>query len=1330
MHGGGNPIPISSYGGLVTLADPTSIPEGASPRTYDMDFLVGQVKTRAGLRSAYIASNASIGPNGGGVASSSTWNNPSNVLAGDGSFSNFAPVSDPNSITVTEFAFSIPSTDTLTGIAVTVTGYGNSLTQIKGQLTLNGIPIGTARGAPLPMANGPVRLGSSTDLWNAVIAASDINSLSFGVILSAANDGFPLATAFIDYVTVTAYLNTGQQNFNYIGTFTQQDGTVKNISVDAGGNLYVEDVTNNPGVQTLVRTDITPNPMTVSSEGTDVDYLTFSDGFTGSDMPLQYTKDWIDRITQVGPGAAPVFTPQQSTSNTFAIASITQFPANSDITDPGHLSCVLQSQGPNSTAPGNVVTIYYSPSYYGGAPHPEAEDQTLVKMFNSGLPVYVYVSGSTVTAANGNFLVTSVGNALPPGLDHFRYYFTFQVSTSAYQKIVEDTGQYQQSVATLTTTVSVPGLQVGNNITIAGASVASWDATWPISNSLNSADMVITNTSVTASIATYNYSVSTGTPPAAGELVTVTGTTNANGALNVTNATIVSASGGASGTFTVSVPVVTAASVPEDGAATTAGTIFQFDPGLPLLTTTTNPIYGNSTGGTLTFVSATAQLISPGTRRGTVYFETRNGYFTCPAPPTIFTCPENTNGVYVSLIPVGPPNVIARWISITDAGQNGTPGGNFFTLPTPVDYVVNNVTYTATSFRIPDNTSTTATLTFTDDVLLNALAIDVYGYNLFNQIEIGDCGWVASYDSRNFYGLCQNKVQNFVNLSFDGGYLPVQQSGQLFPLGWSSPDQYGTLVVSTKFGNSYYIQNTTSESLSVAGEISQTAYQDWENVPILNQNTLYSVRVTARIPSGIQTGNLVLTLTANSITYGTYTLPFSSMTTDSAIYTGALLTTKFISVPSDLTLNVYATEMGAGADIEIDRIEVYPTAIPVLTTTVYGSYAGLPEQVDSVTGKVGVSSENTQPVNGAVVMYDTLYLLKGDLGGSSMYSLQASANLEPAQWDEPEVAQKSGAIGIYAFDFGEQWIVEANRNGVYLFDGGQPGKITQEIYQIWESINWPYGYRIWVHNDVRNRRLFIGIPLATPNFWLPNAPVNANPTSPNVILMCNYQGLDSGQMLKSEPQMHTTMFGTLNSIDMRRKWSLWQIPSPYMATVLAKQTTVEWIPATPPHLPVETIVAGPEDERLYICNGKGNSFIYELDDTKDTDVGVIIDSLYTTAGLVENTKRAQTPMSGPGRLRFGYMTARIESGGTVNMTLYPNLLLGPGNSTANYYAWTMPGGFTPGDPALQDVEASLNATGYRTFFEFRENDGYRFNLSNVTLMAKKDVWNVWRGSKT
>jgi hypothetical protein len=367
--------------------------------------------------------------------------------------------------------------------------------------------------------------------------------------------------------------------------------------------------------------------------------------------------------------------------------------------------------------------------------------------------------------------------------------------------------------------------------------------------------------------------------------------------------------------------------------------------------------------------------------------------------------------------------------------------------------------------------------------------------------------------------------------------------------------------------------------------------------------------------------------------------------------------------------------------------------------------------VDAVTGKVEFTSENQQPANGAMVMYDTLYALKGwggDVPGSSLYSLQASANLEPAQWQEPEVSQRSGgAIGPLAFDLAEQWFLGASRAGLYLFVGGQPGKIMQEIYQVWDAINWKYGNTIWVKVDTINRKIYCGVPLPTPNFWLPNAPVNANPTSPNVILMCNYQGIDSGEQLRASPQMHTTMFGTLNAIDMRRKWSIFQIPCPYA-----------------------NFMAGTEDQQFYLGNGRGNSKVYKFDPDALTDDGIAVDSLYTTAGLPDGAKRSQMPGLGNNRVRWTYFTAALESQGAVNVTLYPNKLLGPADPTVGYNAWQVPGGFTPGKPALNDVESSLNFVATRSFVEFRQNDGNGgFSLSNLVLQAKKDPWNSQMGRK-
>ena len=347
----------------------------------------------------------------------------------------------------------------------------------------------------------------------------------------------------------------------------------------------------------------------------------------------------------------------------------------------------LQSVGPGSNAPGNVITIYYSDQTLNPLP-----DEDLVNAFESGQPVYLYqiLANAPVGMATPlTVQVTSVGFGRPPdpivGPRRPFWYYTYTVPTVAALWGSGDGGfgvNYERSLATLTTTAPVPALEVGDQITVVGASVPAWDTQWTITQTPNSGEYTITSSMVVGGLATLGYAETGGTvvPPSAGQLVTITNTTNAGGALNVANATIVSSSGGASGTFTINVAVPDFPSVPEDGLATTAGTVFDFDPGVAVVGTSGNPIFGNSTGGSFVW-AANQQFIANGTRQGTVFFITRNGYFTAPAVPVTFTTPENTVGISVSNLPIGPPNVIARGIAITEAGQDGVPGANFFYIP-------------------------------------------------------------------------------------------------------------------------------------------------------------------------------------------------------------------------------------------------------------------------------------------------------------------------------------------------------------------------------------------------------------------------------------------------------------------------------------------------------------------------------------------------------------------------------------------------------------------------------------------------------------------------
>ena len=80
--------PLDTFGGLFTGASPDSLPEGASPRLYNVDFLVGGVGTRPGLDPLFTYSGNNQ-TNGGGSAvdvpaGSIAWASVGNVLLNTG----------------------------------------------------------------------------------------------------------------------------------------------------------------------------------------------------------------------------------------------------------------------------------------------------------------------------------------------------------------------------------------------------------------------------------------------------------------------------------------------------------------------------------------------------------------------------------------------------------------------------------------------------------------------------------------------------------------------------------------------------------------------------------------------------------------------------------------------------------------------------------------------------------------------------------------------------------------------------------------------------------------------------------------------------------------------------------------------------------------------------------------------------------------------------------------------------------------------------------------------------------------------------------------------
>ncbi len=94
-------------------------------------------------------------------------------------------------------------------------------------------------------------------------------------------------------------------------------------------------------------------------------------------------------------------------------------------------------------------------------------------------------------------------------------------------------------------------------------------------------------------------------------------------------------------------------------------------------------------------------------------------------------------------------------------------------------------------------------------------------------------------------------------------------------------------------------------------------------------------------------------------------------------------------------------------------------------------------------------------------------------------------------------------------DVGEDWAVIADRSGLYLFDGGEPVKISQEIQPLWDSINWAAGYTLWVRVDTRAKRILVGVPISPA-------------TQPNRVLALDYRGLQTAGEIMSLSTIHSS----------------------------------------------------------------------------------------------------------------------------------------------------------------------------------------------------------------
>jgi hypothetical protein len=798
------------------------------------------------------------------------------------------------------------------------------------------------------------------------------------------------------------------------------------------------------------------------------------------------------------------------------------------------------------------------------------------------------------------------------------------------------TGATQNGFLVTITTSTAHGLAAGQSATISSVAVSSYNGTFPV--------VAILSTTQFTYIAGVSGLAASGGGTSASGTATIQ-TTTAHGFVT---GQLVTTSGvgvvGYDGTFTIT-------SVPD-------ATHFTF-------TAATGGLAASG-GGT----ASAAGSIAAGVHQVCVVFQTRQGYLTKPGPSASWTA-SGAKRIVLTNIPTGPSNIVARILCFTGAG-----GASFY-------YVGAGSTLFGGNMILADNTTTSLTVDFSDAILLAGTNVD----SLFRLIELAPCAGVLGYSERLFWWGERNKMDNWVNLGFDGGF--TGPSLPHYPLGWTPDPVFApggtdeeTFVV---WGAAYSIVG--NGSTPTRGLITQTAVADSLGVPLIQANTDYTVRARCARNATLNTGTLHVHLYSASGGINTTGLQLTAaqLTTSYVEFT-AELTAPLTTIPSDLALRVFADGTpNLNGQFYIDSIEIFPTAQPLNSSIVRGSRVEDPESYDGIDGLLSVSENDGQAIRAAFKLRERLYFVKEH----SLHATQDDGVNEPALWSIAEISRKLGTPSVRGVGVGEDWVVIAHRTGLYIFNGGKPIKISQEIQPTWNQINWQYAHTLWVTVDTKERRIYIGAPFGSA-------------TSPSKILMLDYRDLDDFEDIAGRPPINITYTGRKTATDKTRKWSPWTIAANSCA--LLERSDGNALVALGGGTPG-------------VGGGGATGKIYQLNDTQLSDDGSSIPSYYTTHYFPERAVE-QSLNLGAHRKLFSYLTMYVEGAGNLGLTAYLD------STSVPQAQQSLP----LSSPSVKDLELPINVLAERVAFQVATNQpGAWFRLQKFTPSVRVDPWSPVRG---
>ncbi|MGH9343305.1 MAG: hypothetical protein ACRD19_06035 [Terriglobia bacterium] len=1054
----------------------------------------------------------------------------------------------------------------------------------------------------------------------------------------------------------------------YGKSFVTPTGDIKNLYLDSNGVLWVEDFSNSPGVSTKLL-DSTPGSYAKSVTAFGREYIAISDGLHGADVPLQYDGTNLDRMTQDGPGAPPQVISLALPSVAMALGgtpptlTISECDPANEQPGGGYFTAinVFTAASVADLAVGNTVTIS------GNASAPMNGTWGITQIYptsgTSLIVVSAYLAPGTVFGLGGTLAATG-------GVTMLRQNNAVTVTTASDHHL--QTG-YQAQIT------GVPAASVGGGIAsividnenLPGLATVTTNSAHGLAPGISVSITGVTGTSVGGGISTIARSgqIVTVTTTSAhgltpGASVTIAGVTDASFNTTAIVAEVISLTGfvyaqadtdstSSGGTVTLNWPVPDAPTptyfevlaAPSatafqiqvnyaDGSWSTGavsydwtGTFFVLS--VPTSTSFTYQQYGpNASSSTVGAVTPYGQA-APGIHQCQVLFLTRQGALTAPSPPVQFVA---NGGQYLSVanIPIGPSNVVARILAFT-----GAEGGYFFYIPVP-GQVNGQVVSTAT--QINDNTTESVLLDFSDNTLYSALGISIPGNNLANQIVLDGALGFGYYASRLLAYGQRNRIQNLLNMGFDGGYLP---SASTVPTGWNAGDPGGGSagqLVPGRFGGAWQISVTPGAN---RGVLSQGFCRDAYGAPIGQAHTPYLLRCWLKLSAAAADVEFnVLMASASGGFSATASIPGSEMSTSGSWLEVAI--NALTSIPDDTFFAIYATSTASTVTLTVDELSLLYADAPYLDTELYASYANNPEGFDGVSGLFGPATD-TRKVMDFGVIRDTLYLFTQDPAGRLHET--SSGITEPAGWTVAEVGANCGTLSAFSLtksqaddasgSGGEEWLAWASSSGARLFGGDEPWKISQEIAPDWNGdeqvgllgINFAAAATIWALNDPVGRVIYFGVP---------SLDAGGPATAPNRILPVNYRELETPYQIAMSAPVHTSFSGRLIATDNTRKWTRWTLPmngAARMYRAAGKLSTV--------------FFAG-NGQTPGVAAGHGNVYTLSAAKLTDDDYGQI-GSYWTTYFFVNHEQEMMLQL-GAHRKMLAYLMAFVSGVGTVTIT--------------------------------------------------------------------------------